>query len=333
MTCLDTRPFLPGSRMTTASVQRFVFLLLPTYSPMDVSIAIEALSEANTAAARPAFEWRVHSETGQSVRSRSGVSFAVDGRLDDIETNATILLCGGNRMETPASRELLNFLRKASRYGATLGTLGSGSAILAQAGLLPEKKVAAHWAISSAMQETFPELDVRQQVFTKTGKSMTCAGGIATLDMFLALIAESQGIDCAHRAAAALVCSSVRDQENEQTLSLRCQVGSQNEHLIAAMEAMKAAIEYPLSAAQIAEKIGVSCRQLERLFAKNLGMSPKKYSDKLRLENARRLLQQTNMPILEIAIASGFSSTTHLSKLYRRRFGISPHEERGVATC
>ncbi|WP_282182957.1 GlxA family transcriptional regulator [Aliiroseovarius marinus] len=333
MTFLDTRPFQPASRMAKGPARQFVFLLLPTYSPLDVSIAIETLSEANAAGATPSYTWRVHSETGQPLRSHSGVSIAVDGGLDDIDMSATILLCGGNRMEAPASRAVINLLRKAARHGATLGSFGSGCAILAQAGLLPEKKIAAHWAISTAIQETFPEIDVCEQVYEAKGKAMTCAGGLATLDMFLALISEHQGVECAHDAAAALVCSNIRDQENEQTLSLSCRLGSQSEHLIAAVELMKDTLEHPLPSAEIAQRVGVSGRQLERLFAKHLGMSPKSYNDKLRLERARRLLQQTNMTPLEIAVANGFTSTTHFSKLYRKRFGASPYAERGVPTC
>lgn len=331
MTFIDTKPLQQASRVTASPVQRFVFLLLPTYSPVDVSIAIEALSEANAAGATTPYVWRVHTETGQPIRSNSGMSFAVDGGLDDIEMNATILLCGGNRMEAPPSQRLVNMLRKAARHGATLGSFGSGCAVLAQAGLLPEKKVAAHWAISSAIQETFPDLDVREKVYEKAGKSMTCAGGLATPDMFLALIAENQGVECAHKTAAALVCSSVRDPAHQQTLSLACQLGSQSEHLIEAVKIMRENIEDPLSPALVAKEVGVSCRQLERLFAKHLGMSPKTYSNKLRLENARRLLQQTQLTILEVAMASGFTSTAHFSKLYRKRFGASPSAERGIS--
>jgi len=330
MIYFETKAFLPGSRVKVEPTRQFVFLLLPTYSPMDVSIAIEALCEANAAGANPAYTWRIQSETGQSITARSGLSLAVEGGLGRIERNTTVILCGGNRMEEPPSQALLSWLRKLARNGAALGSLGSGCTILAEAGLLPNKKVAAHWAISASMQETFPEIDVRQQVYEKSDRSMTCAGGLATLDMFLALIAENQGVECAQNAAAALVCSNVRDQENEQTFSLACWLGAKSEYLIAAVVLMKENIEQPLSAPLIAAEVGVSCRQLERLFSKHLGMSPKSYNDKLRLENARRLLQQTKMTILEVALANGFTNTAHFSKLYRRRFGASPSAERGV---
>lgn len=308
-----------------------VFFLLPTYSPMDVSIAIETMHEANQSGANPAYTWRIHSESGHSFPSRSGITIDVNGGLDEVAPNATIILCGGNVMGGSASPNLLNWLRKSVRHGASLGSFGSGCAVLAQAGLLPEQNsVAAHWAISSAMREVFPQVDIRQQVYEKSSKLMTCAGGLASLDMFIALIAEDQGNHCAQQTADALVCSSVRDAENEQTLSLHCRMGVQSAHLVTAIKIMQNNIETPLSPAQIANEIGVSCRQLERLFAKYLGTSPKSYCTKLRLEQARMLLQQTSMSILEVAVACGFRSTATFSKLYRRRFDVTPSGERGI---
>ncbi|CUH53718.1 GlxA family transcriptional regulator [Shimia marina] len=333
MTCHDTRPFLQAPHASQGPAHRFVFLLLPTHSPADVSLAIETLSEANAAGANPPYTWQILSEDGLPLRSQSGLSLAVEGGVEEIDLTATIFLCGGNRMEAPASQKLLNLLRKATRYGATLGALGSGCAILAQAGLLPDKKVAAHWAISTSIQETFPDLDVRQQVYDTSSKSLTCAGGLATADMFLNVIGTQQGTNCAQKTAAALACSSIRDQSNAQTLSAACEIGAKSVHLVQAVEIMRENLEHPLSPTVIAKTVGVSSRQLERLFSKHLGMSPKSYSNKLRLENARRLIQQTKLSVLEVAIASGFSSTSHFSKQYRKRFGASPSSERGIPSA
>ncbi|MCT4608103.1 MAG: GlxA family transcriptional regulator [Pelagimonas sp.] len=331
MTCIDSKLFQQGAQVLQASGSLFVFLLLPSYSPADVTLAIEALREANDAGADPAFRWRVYSETGQPMTSDSRLTLGVDGGLEEVGTDATIIVCGGNRMGERPSDTLLSYLRKSYRHGTKLGSFGNGCEVLAQAGLLPKGQVAAHWAFSTAMQETYLDLDVRRQLFARTDKVMTCAGGLASVDMFLALIAESQGIDCAQKAAAALVCSNIRDPQNEQTLSLSCQLGSQNEFLIAAITLMKETLENPLSTAEVARSIGVSCRQLERLFTKYTGTTPKAYNDKLRLENARQLLQQTEMTPMEIALACGFSSTETFAKLYCKRFGVRPNADRGVS--
>ena len=154
MTKIDTNGFETVHCTGLKGQQRFLFLLLPGYSPMDVSIAIESLCEANAGGATPAYTWRVHSESGQPVESRSGLALAVDGGLEGVEKGTTIILCGGNRLEGDVSSELLHWLRKAARHGITLAALGSGCAVLMQAGLLNNKSIAAHWAISDALKET-----------------------------------------------------------------------------------------------------------------------------------------------------------------------------------
>jgi transcriptional regulator GlxA family with amidase domain len=330
MTKFETSPFFACDYVSSDIQRQFVFFLLPSFSAMDVSIAIEVLFEANLAGATPAYSWRIQNETGENMTARSGLTMAVDGGLESIERGTTIIVCGGNRMEKKSSKFVLHWLRKSGRHGATLGAIGSGCSILAEAGLLSNRNVAVHWAISTAMKETYPDIKVKQSVFEIADQAMTCAGGIATLDMFLALVAKHQGNECGQYTAASLVCSNIRDSQNEQTLSPSCQLGSQSEPLIAAVKLMYESIEDPLALTVIAQEVGISCRQLERLFAKYLGMPPKRYNNKLRLEHARRLLQQTQATILEVSIASGYANQGRFSTQYRKRFGITPTAERGI---
>jgi transcriptional regulator GlxA family with amidase domain len=316
--------------VATGPKRHFSFLLLPSFSPMDVNMAIEALWEANAAGATPCYTWSIHTETGEPLPSRSGVSISVSGDFNDLPHDASLVICGGNRIDDNISQVWTQTLRRAVRHGAYVGALGSGCAVLLSAGILTGKKAATHWAISTAMKESFPDVDICQQVFEKSNYVTTCAGGLATVDMFLDLIATDHGLDLAQQTAAALTCSNVRDQNTDQTFSLSCLVGSKSEALVAAVQLMKDNIEHPMTPTEIADEVGVSCRQMERMFAKYLGMSPKRYSDKLRLEHARELLMQTRLTVLEVAVACGFVSAAHFSKLYRKRFGIPPSAERGI---
>ena len=327
----DQKAFASAQRLTSDATRQFVFLLLPCYSPMDVMLAIEVLNEANKAGANPAYSWKVYSENGLQILSQSGMSLSIEETPSELSGSAAVIVCGGKSMQAELSPSSRQWIRKAARHGSIVGGVGGGTAALARVGLLSGQRISAHWSVISIMREAFPTSDIHQSLFEMSDRVMTCPGGLATLDMFIAMVARQHGTTCAQDAAASLTCSHIRDQDSAQTLSPSCQFGTRNEHLIAAIEIMKENVEYPLSPMDIADQVGASCRQLERLFSRHVGMSPKKYSNKLRLDHARDLLQRTRMSILEVALACGFTSASHFSKLFRKRFGRSPNEERGVA--
>lgn len=320
-------------KQTCVSVERkrhFIFILLPGYSDMNVAIATEALSEANAAGALSPYSWTIHTETGQPVQSASQLEMKVDGGLVPVGKDATVAICGGNRLVAQPSEVLINWLRRAARHGAKIAAFGSGCKVMARTGLVSDQSVAAHWAIAGSLKEDDPETNFVSSVYEIDGARLTCAGGIATSDFIIALIANHQGADCANTTAAMMNCASLRDSQSAQTMSAACQIGRRNEFLVSAVEIMTNNIEYPLSPSEIASEVGISCRQLERLFSGYLGMSPKKYYISLRLEHARRLLQQTKMSVFDVAMATGFSTAANFSKLFRKRYHVPPSMEKGI---
>lgn len=202
--------------------------------------------------------------------------------------------------------------------------------MLLQIGLASGHPVASHWSVRVALQEIYPDVDITGSVFELSDKVASCAGGVATLDLFLNLVARQNSEECAQSTAAALVCSSIRDKHHEQTMSLSCRVACPSPHLEQAVDLMHRHVDAAISPSWIASQIGISTRHLERLFAKYLNMTPKAYSTKLRLELARTMLQQTRLAIAEVSLATGFQNTSHFSRLYKRRFAITPYSERGL---
>jgi transcriptional regulator GlxA family with amidase domain len=149
--------------------------------------------------------------------------------------------------------------------------------------------------------------------------------------MMLEIISSDYGLGVATWVADRLVCSAPRTSRHDQTISTYCRTGTRHEKLSLAIHIMQTEIENPLAPSELAARIGISSRQLERLFSRYLDASPKRFYTKLRLENARYLLLQTNMKIIEVAVACGYTSQSHFSKVYRKSFGVSPHLERGLA--
>lgn len=330
MTRIDTHAFDVNQSSKARRTQTFVFVLLPDYLTLDIATAVEVLSKANAAGASPAFDWRIVTETGKAQPSTSGLDVGIDGALDHVDWSDTIVLCGGTTPACRASLDLLAWLRKASSHGTTIAAIGAGCVVLAEAGLTSGQSVAAHWAIAPALREEYPDSDVQESVFQLEQRALTCAGGGATLDFFLSLVAQRQDTDCAHATAASLACSHIRDADSAQVISTACRHGRKSAHLTSAIEMMTDSLETPHSTRSIAAEIGISQRQLERLFSRHLNTTPKAYNDSLRLDRARCLLQQTQLSTMDVSVACGFHSVSHFSKRYRARFGNSPDAETGL---
>lgn len=307
---------------------RCIFLLLPTFSPLDLSSAVAALEAANTHGGTARYDWRVVSEDGQAVTAPNGLGVAVDGGLPELARGSMVFVCGGQGVEPGISLKVLGWLRKAQRMGLPMAALGGGIMALARAGLLAGRQASAHWAQRATLAEMHPDVEVKNSLFTIDGKLITCAGGTATVDMMLNLISDHHGADAATAAADLMVCSSARKGSQDQTVSEFGRAGVRHEKLAAALGLMRSNLEEPLTPGGIADLVGLSVRQLERLFSKYLQTTPKVYYTKLRLDYARSLLLQTNMRIIDVALAAGFNSQTHFAKVYRRYFGKSPHQER-----
>ena len=156
----------------------------------------------------------------------------------------------------------------------------------------------------------------------------TSAGGTGPLDMFLHEIRNAHGADLASAITEQFMCDRIRDKHDRQRVPLTQRIGTNQPKLAEAVALMEANIEEPMTLDELSFHVGLSRRQLERLFQRYLQCVPTRYYLELRLERARQLLLQTSMPIVDIALACGFISAPHFSKCYRDTFGLPPRDER-----
>ncbi len=256
----------------------------------------------------------------------------MDGALQPLSRKDTIVVCGGADIASTSTLDILNWLRRETRKGVSCGAIGTATHTLAMAGLLSDKSVTTHWEYHSAFAETFPDLSLNNSIFSIEQNRFTCAGGASSMDLMLYLIANDYDQTLANWVADQLVYTSPRTKEHKQRLSTHCHNGVRNEKFSQAITLMSNNTEEPLAHSALAKDVGISTRQLERLFRKYLNTSPKVYYMELRLEKARNLLLQTNMSITEICVACGFNSTSHFSKCYRHQFGLSPSFENAASS-
>ncbi|WP_137388041.1 GlxA family transcriptional regulator [Rhodoligotrophos defluvii] len=310
--------------------QRFAFILVPEFSMMPVTSAIEPLRLANRAAERQLYDWSMYSVDGEPVTASNGLVTAVSGTLDAIPAHATIVVCSGLDVQQHTDKRLVSWLRKMGRRGNDIGALCTASHILAEAGLFDGHRCTIHWENLPGFSEAFPDIDVTGSLFEIDRDRFSSAGGTSALDMMLSLISRQHGPDLAAEVAETILHSPVRHHSEHQRMSLPARIGTRHPKLVSIIEQMEQNLEDPLSPTVLARQAGLSTRQLERLFRRYLDRSPKRYYLELRLRKARSLLLQTDMSVINVALACGFSSPSHFSKCYRAFFGRTPYRERGV---
>lgn len=314
--------------MPTSRLRQIGFLLVPGFSLLSYASTIEPLRAANRLSGRTLYEWCHISTGGESAISSSGLAVTADHKAgDDIDLDSLFVCAGGN----PAlfrQRRTLAWLRQLSRRGVAIGGVSGGPYILARAGLLDGYRCTIDWEHMAAFREEFPDLEAHRTLYEIDRDRLTCAGGIAALDMMRAIIGSEHGPALATAVSGWFLQTHLRLGSGPQRLTLRERFGTSNRTLLKALEAMESSTESPMSRKRLSQHAGVSIRQLERLFSTHLNTTIGAQYLNLRLERARRFLAETTIPILAVAVACGFVSASHFSRSYKKLYGMTPKEER-----
>jgi len=310
--------------------QRFAFVPVPRFSMIAFTGAVECLRLANRAAGKPLYQWKVATVDGRPVIASNGIAMHPDCSLEQLGEVDAVALCAGIDVQLVDDKRLHSWLRLMDRKGVDIGALCTGSHLLARAGLLDGYHCTIHWENLAGFAEEFPDLEVSPELFEIDRNRFTCAGGTAAIDMMLNVISLQHGHELAAKVADQFMHERIRDRHDQQRMSLPARLGVRHPKLLSIIEIMEKNLEEPLARSDLAKLAGLSTRQLERLFRKYLSRSPARYYLELRLNRARLLLLQTNMSVIDVALACGFVSASHFSKCYRDFFGRTPRKERGL---
>ncbi|MDD9876391.1 MAG: GlxA family transcriptional regulator [Magnetovibrio sp.] len=315
------------------SAHRIGFYLIPGFSMIAFVAAVEPLRLANLVSGETIYSWYTMSRDGDTVYASNSISVNVGTTIDEVPQLETIFVCGGIDVHKHQRKDFFGFLRRQAAHGTGLGALCTGAHVLARAGLLDGHRCTIHWENLPAFTEEFPDLEVTSELYEIDRKRYTCAGGTAAADLMLNFISEQNGPELAALVADELILHRIREKSEGQRMGLRTRLGVSHPKLLAVVSLMEENLETPLSAAELAESVSLSTRQLERLFRTYLKAPPTRYYLRLRLNRARFLLRQTSLPIYDVALAVGFVSASHFSKCYREAFEGTPRAaRRGIDT-
>ena len=318
------------STPTPTAPRRFVFLLLDRFTMINFAGAIEPLRLTNHVLGHAVYDWKLCGEGGAEKTCSNGAVLRLDMGLDDLDRDDCLMVCGGVDIQKHTTKPVLAWLRRESRRGIAIGGLCTGAHVLAKAGLLDGKKATIHWENQDGFAEEFGEVNLTKSVFVMDGNRWSTAGGVSSLDLMLRIIASDYCEEVANSVADQMIYSTIRTDQDTQRLSIPTRIGVRHPKLSQVIQMMEGNIEDPMSPADLADEVGMSTRQLERLFRRYLNRSPKRYYMELRLQKARNLLMQTDMSVINVALACGFASPSHFSKCYRSHYNTTPYRERGA---
>jgi transcriptional regulator GlxA family with amidase domain len=319
-------------RLDGHTTRNFGFFLVPRFAMLAFTSALEPLRAANLLSGRELYRWCAISRDGRPVAASNGLQIIAEASIESLGSGARdlddIMVCSGLDAHVFGDKAVFAWLRRAAREGVRIGAVSDGAFILARAGLLNGYKCTIHWQCLPGFAETFPDIAVDAELYRIDRNRMTASGGTAALDLMLHLIEMDHGRDLAIAVAEQLLHERIRGDEDRQRMPLRVRLGLGHPKVLEVITLMEENLEEPISCVDLAERCGVSTRQMERLFRKYLGRTPRRYYLQLRLQRARRLLNESSLPVMEVALACGFVSPSHFAKCYREQYKQVPKSTR-----
>ena len=305
-----------------------VFIVVPRFNITTLITMIETLRIANYLAPSSTFSWEVASLDGSKIIASNGMTATIKTANDNLRSAEFVFILGSWGTEHYHNQKLTAWLRKRARAGERICGVELGSYIVARAGLLDGKSATIHWSWLNGFKENFDRVEVEESLFTLDSKVMTCSGGLAGVDLMLRLIEEINGSSFSGEIADQMLHHPIRSAASPQRSTMGRSTETMRPLLREAMTLIENNIEEPLTVPQIAKVLGVSQRQLERQFKKNVGCTVVQFGLLKRLQNARLLLISTDMSIRQIATASGFNTMSHFAFSFGKFFGRRPSDYR-----
>lgn len=308
--------------LMTSKPNHVSFLLVPGFMMSAFVLALDALRLANWRAGKTLYEWDIRTVDNLPASANNEMRISPDLGLNDGPMPQAVFVAAGFSAERGCTKTALGWLRRLDRNGAVLGGWDTGALLLAEAGLMANRRMAVHWQAARSIQERYLNVAVSTNRCEIDERRLTGPGGLSSFDLMLSYIQQTAGGSIAQMVAE----SANRDVEStglENRLS-KSRAPQRDPVVAKALRLMDENIETPLTIPNIASQCGINERQFGRLFLQALGSVPRTYYLSLRLDRANQLLRQTRLSVTEIALMTGFNSLSRFSQAYKSHFGHAP---------
>jgi AraC family carnitine catabolism transcriptional activator len=313
-----------------AATFRILVLVTPYFNLATTTAFLDPFRAANYLTGTVGYSWQLLSADGGEVPCSNGMSVMTDALQVHRRKVADLVMVSSSwTPEVHQTKEVTSALVGWARRGVRIGALDTGTFVLARCGLLKKRHATVHYEHLDALAEQFPDLHATESLYVIDGDRLTCCGGTASIDLSLQILRELEGDSVSNSAARYLFHHQVRGPEVSQNPVQSEPFGQTTPTVVRqAIQLMEDNLESPLSIPEVCGQLSVSQRQLNRLFSQYVNKSPVLYYRDIRLDRARCLVTQTDMKLAEIAVASGFVSQAHFSRIYSEKFGLAPSRDR-----
>ncbi len=305
-----------------------VILVVPKYSQLTLAALVEPMRMANTVSGRDLYTWRLCSDGRGTVESSSGFALAIDDDISEIRNCDAVFVLSSYEARRFASRKVASFLRRMARSGVLVGGLDAAPYLLAEAGLLDGYRATTHWDDLEDFQNRYPRIDVVSERYVVDGKRATTSGSLPSFDFTLDFIRQNDGLMLAMNVSGNFLYDQAQPGSAPQHMIAASRIGARHPKVIRVIQVMEQTLQTPLAMAELAASVGLSERSLLRRFREALGVSPREYYRELRLDAGRRLLENGDLSITDVALACGFDSRGAFTRAFREAFGRPPSEHR-----
>lgn len=321
----------PGVFQTNSAGEASItILLLDHFDLCDLSFLVDALDMANSATKRVIFTTTCVGITAGYVQSSSSIPVAVPQALFDLSEVFNLVVLGGRQLPRRDWFKVSTFLQRLSKSKCHIGAIGEAIKLLIESYVVAEEDIVAPADFRYVWKELYPDTKLVPALFAVGNRRFTCRGYLSTFDLALRIIGEVAGSDVANRIVNQANLGRVRT--GKEYCGRELMVAGPVPLLAEALSLFDDLHDEPRTTKDVAKLMGISLRQLQRLFRKHLGISPRDYIMSVRLEKANQLLCGTSMTVTEVGIAVGFISLSHFARVYRSRYGRPPRSDRSETT-
>lgn len=315
-------PKIAASAPKTARVE---IVIASGFVATELAAVLDVLRIANRVSGSPLFSLRIVSVSGETHSSSlGGLSIAAERLCPNDPLPDVLVVAGGSGLSKPSAvlkariQRVLRLRRRAILLSDAVPALVADS----------DSRVVVHWESKAILLEIGRQHAISTELFFRADDLVTCAGMTATYDAMLALISETATSLLANDVARVLLLERRRPGKTNQPQGNSDTAGLPDGPLRQALQIMETSLEFPKSTASIARMVGLSTRQVERIFARNFSMSPQQYYRGLRLRHARLLVESSHLSLTEISLACGFEASSNFARVFKREYGVSPFELR-----
>ncbi|MEM7225675.1 MAG: GlxA family transcriptional regulator [Pseudomonadota bacterium] len=309
-----------------------VILVAPKYSQLTLAALVEPMRMANTVSDRRLYTWTLCSDGRDRVDSSSGFTLTIDKDIAAIEQCDALFVVASYEARQFVSTRVVAFLRRMARRDAVIGGLDAAPFILAEAGLLDGHRATTHWDDLDDFQERYPRIDVVSERYVVDRRRATTSGSLPSFDFTLDFIRQREGLALAMNVSGNFLYDQARPGSEPQFMIATSRIAARHPKITKVIKLMEQTLQAPLPMTDLAASVGLSERSLLRRFREALNVSPHTYYRELRLDVGRRLLDNSDLSVTEVALACGFDSRAAFTRAFKDTFGTTPLTHRRASS-